>query len=219
MVICFVGLLMAGVLPFPLGPDNTREEVVALYSGGTVTVMGMAIASVGLGLVGFVIAGVTYLMWVGEGETPILALIQLVFGTVTVCCLMFPMMLMAIAAFRPDRSGELMVLLNDIAWLLFITPIVPFISQNAVIATSILTAKRELLPRWIGYFNLWVGFTFTFDIITYAFHEGPFSWNRLLILWLAFFSYALFVLVMGYGILKAVPAKAAGAIPTLENAA
>lgn len=205
VAIALGGLAMAGVLPFPLGPDSTQQEVVAFYSGGAPTVLGLGIASVGLGLVGLLIAGITFVMWRSEGEYPILTLIQLVFGTITVACLMFPMMLMAVTAFRPGRGGELTVMLNDISWLMFIFPIAPFITQNVAIAAGILTSERPMFPRWIGYFNLWVGFTFTFDVMTLAFREGPFSWNKLLILWLALTSYSLWVLVMGYAILKAVP--------------
>jgi len=216
--ICLVGLVVAGALPFPLGPDNTQEEVVAFYSGGTHVVMGLAVASVGLGLMALLIAGITFVMWKSEGDAPILTLIQLVTGTITVACLMFPIMIMAIAAFRPGRFGELTVLMNDISWLLFITPIAPFIAQDISIAIAILTTERELFPRWLGYFNLWVGFTFTFDIITYAFREGPFAWNKLLILWLAFLSYSLWAFAMGYGVLKAIPAQASGNYVTLEDA-
>lgn len=206
IAVAFGGLVMAGVLPFPLGPDSTRQEVVAFYSGGTLTVMGLGIASVGLGLVGLPVAGITFVMWKSEGDNPVLTLIQMVFGVITVACLMFPMMVMAVTAFRPGRSAELTMMFNDISWLMFIFPIVPFIAQNVAIAAGALTARRKLFPRWIGYFNLWVGFTFSFDVMTLAFRDGPFSWNKLLILWLALTSYSLWVLVMGYAILKAVPA-------------
>ncbi|MFT3792272.1 MAG: hypothetical protein QM741_14645 [Rudaea sp.] len=204
----FAGMLLAGVLPFPLGPDNTQEQVVAFYSGGLHVVLGLVMTFVGLALIGVLIAGITYVMWRSEEEAPILTLIQGVSGTVTVMCLMLPIMMMTVAAFRPERNPEITVMLNDLSWLLFITPITPFIVQDVAIGACILNSRRALFPRWLAYFNFWVGFTFTFDVLAYVFHGGPLAWNGLLIFWLALTTYTLWVLAMGWGILHAVPAQA-----------
>lgn len=208
IAITFAGFLLSGVLPFPLGPDDSTADVVAFYSRGTHVVMGLAISSAGIAMIGVVIAGITFVLWQSEGKTPILTIIQMVAGTATVAFLTIPLLIMSVTAFRPDRPGELTVLLNDLSWLLFITPISPFIIQNVSIAAGILTSKNQLFPRWLGYFNLWVGFTFSFDIIPYAFHSGPMAWNGILIFWLALTSYSLWVLAMGFGILSATSKEA-----------
>jgi hypothetical protein len=90
------------------------------------------------------------------------------------------MLIMAIAGFRPDRDPEITVMLNDLSWLLFITPIAPFIIQNLAIAAAALRGDGSVLPRWLGYLNCWIGFTFSFDVLAYAFHSGPFAWNGFL---------------------------------------
>lgn len=201
IIISLIGWLMAGMLPFPLGPGNTAEEVFQFYSGGTHVTMGIVISSVSLGLVMPLIASITYVMWRFETQ-PVLTLVQLVTGTITCICLFLPMLIMAVAGFRPDRSPELMVLINDLAWLLFLTPIAPFIIQNIAIGAATLSHPNALFPRWLGFVNLFVGFTFTFDILAYVFKTGPLSWNGLLIFWLALTTYSIWLIAMGWVIIR-----------------
>jgi hypothetical protein len=77
--------------------------------------------------------------------------VQLITGAATGVVLLVPLLLMTAISFRPDRSPELTMTLNDISWLLFITPIGPFMIQNIAIGTAILRDQRGLLPRWVGY--------------------------------------------------------------------
>lgn len=197
IIISLVGWLIAGLLPFPLGPEHSADEVARFYAGGTQVTMGIVISSVSLGLVMPLVAGITFVMWRSESEAPLLTLVQLVSGTVTCVCLLLPMLIMATAGFRSERSPELTVLLNDLSWLMFLTPIAPFIIQNVVIAVAALSDDNSLLPRWIGFLNLWVGFSFTFDILAYAFKGGPFAWNGFLIFWLALTTYSIWLIGMG----------------------
>jgi hypothetical protein len=195
--IALVGWLIAGVLPIPLGASSSLEEVVGFYSSGVHVSLGLAISSIGVCMVIPLIAGITGIMRERETGTPLLTLIQLISGTATALCLLFPMLIMAVAGFRPERSPELTMTLNDLAWLLFITPIAPFIIQNLAIAALALGRSSPLLPRWIGFLNLWVGFSFSFDIMAYAFKSGPLAWNGLLIFWLALTTYSIWLLAMG----------------------
>ncbi|MDH1440501.1 hypothetical protein N5O88_09510 [Pseudomonas sp. GD03721] len=197
IIISLIGWLVAGLLPFPLGPGNTAEEVARFYAGGTHVTMGIVISSVSLGLVIPLVAGITFVMWRTESKAPVLTFVQLVSGTVTCVCLLLPMLIMATAGFRSDRSPELTVLLNDLSWLMFITPIAPFIIQNLAIAVAALNGEGSLFPRWIGFLNLWVGFSFTFDILAFAFRSGPLAWNGFLIFWLALTTYSIWLICMG----------------------
>lgn len=216
VVVSFAGWLISGVLPFPLGADSTTAEVVEFYSGGAHVPMGIALASIGVSLVIPLNAAIAYIMRRAETGQPILALVQLVSGSVTAVLLLVPMLIMASAGFRPDRPSELTVLLNDTAWLLFITPVGPFVIQNVAIAVVILTSKATVLPRWLGFLNLWAGFTFTFDVIAYAFQEGPFAWHGLLIFWLALTAYAIWLIAMGLCVRRSVLSWNDDGVPTAE---
>ncbi|WP_179467956.1 hypothetical protein [Mycolicibacterium vinylchloridicum] len=197
VVVTLIGWLIAGVLPLPLGSSSTTDEVVAFYSHDTRVLIGMVIAQLGICLVFPLIALIALAMLRIEGRTPLLTIIQVVTGAATGVLLLIPMLLMAIIAFRPDRTAELTVTLNDIAWLLFLTPIAPFMIQNIAVGTAILTDKRSVLPRWVGYLNFWVAAAFIPDVLAFFFHDGPFSWRGVFVFWLALFAYAAFLIVMG----------------------
>lgn len=202
VAVALVGWLIAGVLPLPLGSSSTTDEVVAFYGHDTRVLIGLVIAQLGVCLVFPLIALITLAMLRIEGRTPpLLTIIQAVTGAATGVLLLMPMLLMAVIAFfRPDRTPpELTVTLNDIAWLLFLTPIAPFMIQNIAIGTAILGGdKRSLLPRWVGYFNFWVAAAFIPpDVLAFFFHDGAFSWRGVFVFWLALFAYAAFLIVMG----------------------
>lgn len=196
VAVASIGWLLAGVLPFPLGPSQSSTEVVSFYASGVRVPMGLAVASVGLSLVIPLVAGVGYVM-IRQRASLLLALVQLVTGTVTAALLVASMLIMATAGFRPERSPEVTMALNDLSWLLFLTPVGPFVIQNVAIAAAALSSPTPLFPRWLGFLNLWVGFTFTFDVLAFAFKSGPFAWNGVFIFWLALTTYSIWLLAMG----------------------
>ncbi|MDX1888926.1 hypothetical protein [Mycolicibacterium sp. 050158] len=207
VVIALIGWLVAGVLPIPLGPESSVQQVVDFY-GQTRVLVGMSIASLGICLVFPLVAVIGVHMVRMEGRTPILTFLQLITGAATGVLLLLPMLLMAVIGFRPDRNPELTVTLNDIAWLLFITPIAPFIIQNVAIGIAILNDKRRTLPRWVAFVNFWVAFSFLPDPLAFFFHSGPFAWRGIFIFWLALTTYTIFLVVMGVMLHQAVEESA-----------
>src|SRR5246500_1442178 len=204
VVVALIGFIIAGVLPLPLGPSNTTEKVMSFYSHDTRVAAGLVIATLGMCLVFPVIALIGVHMVRMEGPTPILTFLQLITGAATGVFLVMPMILMTIIPFRSDRSPELTVTLNDISWLLFLTPIGPFIIQNLAIGTAILSDRNGILPRWVGYLNFWVALSFVPDPLAYFFHSGPFAWRGIFIFWLAFVAYAVFLIAMGWALRRVI---------------
>jgi hypothetical protein len=204
VVVALIGWLIAGVLPIPLGSESSVEDVVNFYSHDTRVIAGLVISTLGVSLVFPLIAVIAVHMVRMEGRTPILTFLQLITGAATGVCLLLPLLLMTTIAFRPDRSPELTMTLNDIAWLLFITPIAPFMIQNVAIGVAILNDKRQTLPRWVGYVNFWIAFSFIPDPLAFFFHSGPFAWRGIFIFWLALTTYSVFLVVMGLTLRKAI---------------
>jgi hypothetical protein len=211
VVVVTVAFLIAGVLPFPLGPNSSVTDVVGFYTHSTRVAAGLVIAGLGLCLVFPLIALIGVYLVRMEGRTPILAFLQLITGAATGVLLLMPILLMTIISFRPDRNPELTLTLNDISWLLFITPIAPFMIQNVAIGTAILQDEQGLLPRWVGYVNYWVAFLFVPDVLAFFFHSGPFAWRGIFVFWLAFVAYAVFLIVMGWQLRRTVIAESAQA--------
>jgi hypothetical protein len=205
VVVAFIGWLIAGVLPLPLGPGSTTGQVVEFYSHDTRVMAGLVIASIGVCLVFPLIAVIAVQMLRMErGRPPVLTLIQVLTGAATGVLLVLPMLLMAMISFRPERNPELTVTLNDIAWLLFLTPIAPFMIQNVAIGIAVLGDHRQTLPRWVGYLNFWVAILFIPDVMAFFFHRGPLAWNGVLVFWLALAAYSAFLIAMGVVVARAV---------------
>jgi hypothetical protein len=208
VIVATIGFLIAGVLPLPLGPNSTTEQVVDFYSHDTRVAAGLVIATLGICLVFPLVAAIAVQMMRMEGRAPILTFLQLITGAATGVFLVMPLLLMTVIPFRPDRTAELTVTLNDISWLLFITPIGPFMIQNIAIGTAILADRTGVLPRWVGYLNYWVAFLFIPDVLAFFFHSGPFAWRGIFVFWLAFVAYAAFLIAMGLVLRQAIRADA-----------
>ncbi|MGW5514393.1 hypothetical protein [Nocardia africana] len=205
LVVTLLGWLIAGVLPLPLGPSYSTQRVVDFYSdGGTLRMAGLVIAQLGIAFTIPLVTVITIHLLRVEGRIPILAFVQMVAGTVAAMLLILPMMLFAVIAFRPSALEPSTVrFLNDLAWLLFLTPIVPFMIQNVSIGVCILTNPSTVFPRWVGYANFWIALSFVPDILAYFFFSGPLAWNGVLIFWLALTTYAIFLVMMSVMTMRA----------------
>ncbi len=199
-VLATVGLALANVLPVPPAAHLDPHEIAQFYTQSTTrTLFGFALASLALGLIFPLVALIAVHMVRMEGRTPLLTFLQMVTGSATGVFLIVPMIMMATCAFRPERSPELIQLLNDFAWLMFITPLAPFCIQNVAIALAILNdpSPQPVLPRWVAFGNLWVAFLFVPSILPYFFYSGPFAWQGIFVFWLAFIAYASWAIGMG----------------------
>ena len=187
-----VGLLMAGFVP-PPSPELTPREIAEIY----LTNANMIRAGMLLGLVG--IAG--YVALVGaisaqmrrmQGISRLPPDLQLGAGAIGVLTVMFPVMIFAVAAFRPERDPQMTQMLNDLGWLVIIPAFPTFLAQFMAIAFGTLQDKspRPVFPRWAAYFNVWVGVLFVPGGFAYFFRSGPFAWNGLLAFWVAAGAFA-----------------------------
>jgi hypothetical protein len=197
LVVTLLGWLLAGMLPLPMGPASSTNDVVAFFTDEPHRVMaGFVLSSVGVVLMVPMLALISVHMLRMEGRLPLLAFSQLLVAAVTVVINMFPQLIFAIAGFRGDRDPGDIVLLNDAAWLLLFTGIAPFMIQNVAIGVAILRDRSEVFPRWLGYLNLLVAFSFLPDPLAYFFKTGPFAWNGVFVFWLALTSYSVFLVAM-----------------------
>lgn len=198
VLITLIGWSVAGLLPLPLGPSSSMQDVVAFYStDSTRRMFGFVLATLGVCFALPTVGVITMHMHRMERRLPLLSLIQLGAGSVTVLINLLASMLFAVLTFRPElRAPESIMLLNDLTWLIFFTPIMPFIIQNLAIGVAVLTNPTTTFPRWVGYLNLWVAFAFVPDILAYFFFSGPFAWNGIFVFWLALTAYVVFLVVM-----------------------
>ena len=64
----------------------------------------------------------------------------------------------ATAAFRPDRDPELILVLNDLGWIVFVAPVGMALDAESHVGAGDLLRQRgqARLPRWVGHFALLV---------------------------------------------------------------
>ncbi|MEV5001300.1 hypothetical protein [Nocardioides sp. LML1-1-1.1] len=109
----------------------------------------------------------------------------------------------ATAAFRSDRAPDLVQYANDWGFLQFMGGIPMFLMAWVLLAYAVLvTDSREdpVLPRWVGYANLWIAVLYLPELLVFFFDDGVFAWDGLIgfwipaILFIAFFLASPFVL-------------------------
>lgn len=217
--IVFLGVVVAGwwlVAQFipPHLPTAGADEIAAIYQANTVRIRaGTALALSGVGLLIPFAAVIAVQMKRIEGANAVLAYTQLTCSAVGVVVFLVPMMIWTAIAFRPERSPEIMLAMNDVAWLLFLMTMSPFCVQNIAIGVAIFLDKRAqpIFPKWAGYLNIWVAILFIpVGVITF-FKTGPFAWNGILAFWLPLSVAGIWFVVMFFLLLKAIGREAAEA--------
>jgi len=217
----FVGFwLLAHFLPGH-NPSASAEEIAALYQSNT--------NGIRIGMLLVLFGSVFFLPWnvsinalIRRMEGPSDFLSQCQITGAIVCSLYFsiPAMFWEMAAFRPDRSPDLTLLLNDGGWILLITAVPPFVLQCVPLGFAILNDKnpQPLFPRWFGYAILWAVVTYLPGDVAYFFKTGPFAWNGLFPYWVPFTIYGGWVMMMSVMMLKIInrlietaPSPASGA--------
>lgn len=200
------GLLIAGFVP-PPAPTLSAAEIALLYqTKATAIRAGMILALVGFAgytaLVGAISAQLRRL----QGPSRMPQYLQTGAGSIGILTVMFPAMIFAVAAFRPERDPALTQLLNDAGWLIIIPAFPTFVAQFGAIAAGIFQDRSAapVFPRWIAYFNLWIGLLFLPGALSYFFRTGPFAWNGLIAFWLAASAFFAWLIVMSVALLSAI---------------
>lgn len=111
-----------------------------------------------------------------------------------------------LAAFRPERSPELTQLLSDLGWITF-TILVPFfIGQCVILALAIFFDDQAcpVFSRWVAHFNLLVGAALVPASFVGVSLTGPLAWDGLLSFWVKNVAIAVWIIVMGVVLGRAV---------------
>jgi hypothetical protein len=146
-----------------------------------------------------------------EGPRPTLAYAQLVLGACFILEIIFPMMAIQTAAFRPERNGSIQQTLNDMGWLTFFGVASTGFVQLVIIGVVILQDTRQdpAFPRWVGYFNIWVGLAFAPGTVMIFFKSGPLAWDGIFIFWIPFTAFFLWLFIMPFLLCRAIDQEVA----------
>lgn len=205
----FGALLLLAVVVFPslvppISPTATADEVAAFYRDHA--------AAVRFSIITFNLCGVMLLpffmvivvqMKRMATQSHVFAYCYLTAAVSGTTLFALSAMYYLVAAFRPNRSPELVMLLNDMAWIIFIAPVGMLVGQNLLLALAIYfdDGPRPVFPRWVGRFALGTALLMAPAIGAAIFQTGPLAWNGLVSFYFRNGAYALFVIVM-FGVLR-----------------
>jgi hypothetical protein len=197
VLVYILGFMVIARFVPPQAPGMTPAELVSFYNQHRMSIRAGQL----IGLV----ASALLLLWAGaisaqmarielaanKGGFPTWSLVQ--YGAAVVLQVFFLLcgLIWSIAAYREDLDPQLLRLLNDSGWLIFVMAYPEYLVQLGSIALVGLmdTRAQPLLPRWACFFTLWVAFAGIGGGFATFFKSGPFAWNGLFGFWLpvAFF--------------------------------
>lgn len=205
--IFFLGwAILGGYLP-PPSPSASAAEIAEFYNRSP------NVLRTGLVIVQFSL--IFYFPWIAvisaqlkriPGVSAVCTYTQLIGGLTGVVALLLPYFFWVAASFRPERDPNLLLLLNDMGWLVFSMTFAPFVAQNLAIALAILSDRQSVpvFPRWFGYVSLWIAFSFVPAGFILFFKSGPFAWTGLIGFWVPLAAFSVWTFILVGLILKAI---------------
>jgi hypothetical protein len=201
MAIFVIGFVIVGGLLPPPSPSLSAAEVSRFYNENTNGIrLGLALTMIAGAVTAPFVAALTVQMRRIEGSESPLAFTQLGVGMLGVLLFALPVMILEAAVFRPSRDPEIMLAIHDIGWIMLVGTYSCVLVQCGVVGACILKDKAAVVwPRWLAYFNFWVGLMFLPGTLLYFFKSGPFAWNGLFVWWVplsVFFGWFMVMFVM-----------------------
>ncbi|MGB3484968.1 MAG: hypothetical protein WBB07_22460 [Mycobacterium sp.] len=205
---CFSGV--AKMFP-PLSPVASADDIAGFYIDNKILIR--------LGVAGCILTAVIALPFLAtlvlrirraEGQWGMLSMTQLFAATIFVPALLFPFLIMAAAAFRPEtRPVEITQALNDAFWLMFIGIVGTIVVQNISLAIASFTDAGDppTFPRWYGYFNLWVALLSLPGCVVVVFNDGPLAWHGVFAFYIPGLALTLWMFTTTYVLLRGISAQ------------
>ncbi len=204
LVLMGVGLLFLARCVPPPAPSASAAEIAAFYRADPVRVrLGLQVAMFGCALIiPFVVALFVRMRRIEGGSSP-WAYLQLATGVADMFVFILPLMVLQAGLFRVDEiDPPLLRTLNDLAWILFVSPASMIVLQMIAVAAVALSSATPELPRSVGYYNLWAALVSSCGVTVPFFLSGPLAWNGLFAYWIPVAAFVGFVLVNGAAMLR-----------------
>ena len=146
IVVCIVGLAVCARFVAPPTPLTSPAGIAAIFQQRTLGIRtGMMVMVLGAALLGPFFAVISVQMRRIEGPRPTLAYAQLMLGACFILEIIFPMMAIQTAVFRPERDSAIQQTFNDMGWLTFFGVRWPRISTSSFTLRTIPRAGVILL--------------------------------------------------------------------------
>jgi hypothetical protein len=192
----------------PFTPDTPAAEVAGWFRGHANGVrLGMVVAMTfapAYGVWGYAIAKLLEQVIEKDNILVQLARVGAAWTTIT---LLVPTSFWLTAAFRPEALPDWMIqMLYDMAWLLIDLAYAVTSVQLFALGIGFLSDRRSvpLVPRWLSWYGIWVGFMFIAECIMPYFRNGAFARSGVLNFWIEFIIWMVWVPVLTFYTLRAI---------------
>lgn len=213
-------LLFPGFFP-PMSPEMSAQEVAAFYADNTAMIRASMIVFnfCGVMLIPFFMV-IVYQMKRMATPTQVFAYGYLSAAASGATLFAIADLFWLIAAFRPERDPQLVMLLNDLAWITFTAPVGMIIAQNLCLAMAVYldAHAKPIFPRWVGHFSIAVAIAMAPAASAALVRTGPLAWNGAVSFWLRIAAYGSFIVVMFFVLRAAINREALEEADDLETA-
>jgi hypothetical protein len=196
---------LMGFLP-PLEPSLGAAELAAIYrANGTGIIVGGILLMLAVSVYMPFFASLATQMKRMERPSTLWTYSMLTSTVLGFVPLLVAEMLFSTAAYRPERSDELIGALSDLGFILFVGPALPGTVQMLSLAFAVLADRNPepVFPRWVGFLSIWTAvLTVPGSLIT-LFKGGPFAWNGVLAFWVAACAFGVWVMVCFWAMRRA----------------
>jgi hypothetical protein len=198
VVLTVAFLAFPGFLP-PMSPELTAEQVASFYRQHA---SGVQFSMITFNLFGVMLIpfAAVIVVQMKRMATPsqVLAYCYLTAAASGATVFAIADLFWLLAAFRPNRNPDLILLLNDMAWIVFVAPVGMFVVQNLCLALAVYLDEREtpVFPRWVAPFSLVVAAALVPASGAAIFTGGPLAWNGILSFWMRFIAMGTYIAVM-----------------------
>jgi hypothetical protein len=205
-------LLIAKLIP-PLSPTASAQAITDFLIANKLRVR--------VGLAFSLLAPFVAMPWVAticlrvrrvEGKWGVLSVTQLLAGAFFVPSFVFPLMVMAAAAFRPEeRDPQITQALNDVFWLMFVGVVGGVVMQGLVLMVASFVGGTEpgAFPRWFGYLNAWYALLALPGGAVVIFNDGPLAWNGVFAFWVTFAAFGVWMIAVTVVLIQSIKAEQA----------
>jgi hypothetical protein len=204
IVVVLVGWwLFCGFMP-PPSPNSSAAEISHVWQTHTeLKRLGMVLCVWGGTLYVPFSMSVTVLMRKIEHDGEhVLSTAQAALGVLASVFFTLNFIVFQVTTFRPERAVEATQGLNDLSFFLTFAPAAPFCFQYLVVGVLILQdhSPAPLVPRWVGYTNLWISLGAAPGCALVFFKTGPLAWDGLFTFWIPVGVFVLWFFVMFWAV-------------------
>lgn len=202
--------LIAGFVP-PTDPSMSEAELFDFYQQNRNWIRaGQLLGMVFSALLMPWFAVISVQMARIEGRFPVLAATQFGGGVLLVVYFILCSMLWQAAAYRADLDPHVLRTFHDFSWITFVMVYPTYVLQVFAIALVGFMDRSEqpTFPRWVCFFNLWVGVAVVGSSLVPFFKTGPFAYNGLFAFYIPVTFFIIWLVIMSALLQKAVKRQA-----------